>query len=304
MNTTTQTPASNDLRHQIVTKDAEGNTMYINIRLNDECNNGHQDFAITADVYQKGKPKSDRYHIMGGCCHDEILKVHPELKIFVDLHLCDYKGIPMHAIANGFYHLCVGFNKVAPGDELFKIKFCEYYRVTPEQFDVLNTSENKIQYATKLIALNVLDQWSDQANTAIELLQEMTGKRFIVDSKKTQFDAPTPEQIAEEKQKQDSGYYTTESNEQRKKDAESKLLADLEAKQMTEIMAINDEYAIKKQVLVIGGKQALDNCIYYTHTKQLAFNWKSYDKISDELINKIVSEIKLPDGVTIENKNK
>lgn len=66
MNTTTQLPASNDLRHTIDTKDKDGNSMRIKIRLNDECKNGHQDFAITADVWEKGKPKTDRYCIMGG----------------------------------------------------------------------------------------------------------------------------------------------------------------------------------------------------------------------------------------------
>lgn len=304
MNTTTQTPASNDLRHQIVTRDAEGNTMYIDIRLNDECKNGHQDFAITADIYKKGKPKIDKYHIMGGCCHDEILKVHPELKIFVDLHLCDYKGIPMHAIENGFYFLRDGFNEVKPGSDEFKQKFCEYYRVTPHQFDILNTSENEIQYATKLISLGVLNQWKAQANEAISRLEEMTGKKFLVDSKKTQFNAPTPDQIKDEEQKQANGYYTPEAKESRNTEVieiqKMKLKNDLDKK----INDLIEEHNIKLQVLVIGGKAALDNCIYYCHSKQLAFNWKGYDKISDELINKIKSKIKLGEGVTFENKNK
>lgn len=39
--------------------------------------------------------------------------------------------------------------------------------------------------------------------------------------------------------------------------------------------------------------------IFYTHTKQVCFNWKSYDKISEELIEKIKAEIQLPKGVTI-----
>ena len=79
--------------------------MTIKIRLDDECENGHQDFSITGDIYQKGKPKTDRYFLSGGCIHEEILKVRPDLKIFVNLHLSDYDGVPMHPTANMIYFL-------------------------------------------------------------------------------------------------------------------------------------------------------------------------------------------------------
>lgn len=304
MNTTTQSTASNDLRHTIYTTDANGNSMTIKIRLNDECKNGHQDFAITADIYEKDKPKTDRYCIMGGCCHDEILAAKPELGIFIRLHLCDYKGIPMHAIENGFYHLREGLGNIKPDNQKFKSAFIRYYRITEPQFDILNTSENKVQYATKLMALEVLKQWETQANEAISRLEEMTGKKFLVDSKRTQFNAPTPEQIKEEELKQANGYYTPAAKESRNKEViemqKMKLKNDLDKKTNDLI----EEHNIKLQVLVIGGKAALDNCIYYNHIKQLAFNWMGFDKISDELVNKIKAEIKLGEGVTFENKNK
>lgn len=304
MSTTTRQPVTNDLRHTINTFDKDGNPLTIKIRLNDECKNGHQDFAITGDIYQKGKPKTDRYFIAGGCIHDEILKAIPELQIFVTLHLCDYKGIPMHAIENGFYHLRNGFNDTKPDSDMFKVQFCDYYRITPNQFDILNTSENKIQYATKLISLGILKQWETQANEAISQLEEMTGKKFLVDSKKTQFNAPTPEQIKEEEEKQANGYYTPRAKERRNKDVENKLMFNLLEEERNKINEIRTEYAIKAQVLSIGGKEALSNCIYYNHTKQLAFNWKSYDTITDSLIAKIKAEIKLPEGVTIKNETK
>lgn len=304
MNTKTQSPASNDLRHKIHTKDLAGNDMYIKIRLNDECKNGHQDFAITADIYQNGKPKTDKYFIMGGCCHDEILATQPELKIFVDLHLCDYKGIPTYAIENGFYHLREGFNNTKPENPNFKNEFCEYYRVSPAQFDVLNTSENKTQYATKLISLGVLKQWENQANEAISQLEKMTGKKFLVDSKRTQFNAPTPDDIKDEELKQANGHYTPMAKEVRKQKEIEMQKTELKNEFDKKINDLIEEHNIKLQVLVIGGKPALDNCIYYTHTKELAFNWKGYDRISDELINKIKAEIKLGEGVTFKNKNK
>lgn len=142
MNTVNDQITTNDLRHTILTKDEEGNPLTINIRLNDECKNGHQDFAITGDIYQKGKPRTDRYYIAGGCIHEDIVKAKPELKIFVNLHLCDWEGIPIYAVENGFYHLREGFNNTKPESANFKKEFCDYYRVTPSQFDILNSSRN------------------------------------------------------------------------------------------------------------------------------------------------------------------
>lgn len=300
----TQLPESTDLRFTINTTDTEGNPMQIKIRLNDECKNGHQDFSITATGWEKGKPKTDRNMIYGGCCHEEILKVEPTLRIFVNLHLCDYKGIPMHAVANGFYFLREGFESAKPGDENFKEKYCEYYRIYEWQFDRLMDAENEIQYALLLQQLHILDQWELEAQHAIKQLEDWTEYKFKINSVKTQYVAPTPEQIADENQKQTSGYYTQESKVSRRIEAENKLMADLLAKEESEIAEIKTEYSIKAQVLQIGGQKALENCIYYNHTKQLAFNWKGYDNISDDIINNVIDNIKLPEGASIANKRK
>jgi hypothetical protein len=206
---------SNNLKHNIETKDKEGNSMYIKIRLNDECKNGYQYFSITCDIYEKGKPKTDRYFISGGCCHDEILKAKPQLKIFINLHLCDYKGIPTYAVENGFYHLENGFNSTKTEDKNFKSKFCEYYRITDGQFHKLSTSKNKLQFALNLQNLGILEQWEQEANKAIKLLENWTETTFLVDSKRTQFNAPKPEEIEEENKKQISGYYTPQAGQQR-----------------------------------------------------------------------------------------
>jgi hypothetical protein len=150
------------LTHKISTKDTEGNTLFIEIRLDDECKNGHQDFAITGSGYEKGKPLTDCNLIYGGCCHDEIIAARPDLKIFVDLHLSDYEGIPMYAAENGFYHLRAGFNNEPPDSPEFKTNFCEYYRITGDQYDKLTESRNSTQYSVNLEKLGVIDQWIRQ----------------------------------------------------------------------------------------------------------------------------------------------
>lgn len=71
------------------------------IRFDDECGNGHNTFAMTADIY---KPVNGRKReIAGGCCHDDIAAAFPELAHLIKWHLFDTSG-PMHYVANTLYH--------------------------------------------------------------------------------------------------------------------------------------------------------------------------------------------------------
>lgn len=73
----------------------------------DACGNGHNTFAITADIDRKAK--NGRWvEYSGGCLHDEIRKHFPELAPFIKWHLVSTDG-PMHYIANARYH--AGFGK-------------------------------------------------------------------------------------------------------------------------------------------------------------------------------------------------
>lgn len=92
-----------------------GGEMNVSIRFDDECRNGHNSFAITANVY------SDRSRRMndieaGGCMHEEIARVFPELAGFVQWHLFNAHE-PMHYIANTLYHATNWANSsYAPGE--------------------------------------------------------------------------------------------------------------------------------------------------------------------------------------------
>jgi len=288
---------TNNLKHKISCKDIEGNDMVIVISLNDECHNGHQDFSITGSIYEKDKPHIDRYFISGGCIHDHIIAARPDLQIFVNLHLSDASGVPMYAVENGFYHLQNGFNEKTN----LKRQFCEYYRITPKQFDVINTSENKLQFALYLQSLGILKQWNDEAKKAIKLLEKFTGNEFISDSQKSQFTMPTAEEMKDEQIKQSDGYYTPEAKAAREIEKANKAFNKIEADRQEKITSINLEFDTKQAVLLAGGENALSNCIYYNHIKTVCFNWKSYDMISESDYNKIVKLIKLPEGVIIRN---
>ena len=293
---------SNDLRYS-ATKTVGNEVITASIRLNDECKNGHQDFSITGTVYEAGKPRTDRNMISAGCCHDHILKAFPEFKIFVDLHLCDYDGAPMHAVANGFYHLSEGFNSKSTGEQ-FRAEYCEYYRITGEQFDVIKNSRNQIQFAEYLVKLGILDQWRTEAGKAIAELEKLTGLTFVNDSKRSQLVLPTEAEIKAEAEKVAAGYYTPEAEAAREKQKTVDYLNELEAEKQKAIDKAVAEFEVKKEVLLKGGIAAAKNCIYYTHTKTVAFNWKSYEQLPVEFINDLIPKLVLSEGVKAEISKK
>lgn len=61
--------------------------------------NSQPHFSATCDEFMGGR------HDTGGCQHERVLRLWPELADVVALHLSDLDGAPMHAEANGFYWL-------------------------------------------------------------------------------------------------------------------------------------------------------------------------------------------------------
>lgn len=295
----------NKLAHTISTFTNDGDPMNIYISLDDDCKNGHIDFSITGDIYKKDNPRIDKYFISGGCIHEEILKVKPELKIFVSLHLADAEGNPMYAVQNGFYHLQNGFNNIGIDSPEFLAKFCDYYRMNEQQFNVIKDSKNTTQYAINLVSCGVVANWKKEALEAISILEGMTGKKFVDNSQKSNFKMPTEDEINEDNKKKLSGYYSKKEEKKREKQRINDIILKLKKDFDKKIEAEKTEFLLKKQVILIAGEEAEKNCIFYTHTKTLTFNWmESYKEVTQETINKIAAKIKLPQGVTIENKNK
>lgn len=278
--------------------DKKGNQWVIKIRLDDECKNGHQDFSITGTCWEKGKAKTDRNMICAGACGDTIAELFPEYSIFNRLHLCDYKGIPMHCTANGFYHLRKGFNSQETG-EAFIAEYCKYYRVTREQFLELNKAETETHFAVLLERLGVFQQWENEANEAIKLLEEMTGEKFVNTSTRTNYYRPTDEQISQEKARHESGYYSADSKRARALETERKKLQKIDEEEESEIQKIRLEYKIKR-LLFSAGEKAYGNYIFYNHSNTIKFNWRNNgDEMTSEEIQDVRNKIEgqLPDGV-------
>lgn len=79
-----------------------GAKISVEIRFDDELGNRHNSFAITAEVTT---PESLRRRDIaaGGCLHDDIAAVFPELEPLIKWHNVATDG-PMHYVANTCYH--------------------------------------------------------------------------------------------------------------------------------------------------------------------------------------------------------
>jgi len=83
----------------------EDNTTYriiAKVRYDDECGNGHNTFAITADIDRQTK-NGKWIEESGGCLHDEIAKHFPELEKFIKWHLASSKEPFMYYVANTLF---------------------------------------------------------------------------------------------------------------------------------------------------------------------------------------------------------
>lgn len=87
------------------------NVIVAEVSHDDDCNNGHNSFSLTATIYGRNRiPGENTITFEGktywswacGQCHDDIKKAFPELASLIPWHLCSTDG-PMHYIANALY---------------------------------------------------------------------------------------------------------------------------------------------------------------------------------------------------------
>jgi len=86
-----------------ITKHEEKATCVLTMRFDDKCNNGHNSFSMTADIYEADKSRIDINCLRCGCCHDDIAKAFPEFEHLLKWHLTSTDG-PLHYVSNAMYH--------------------------------------------------------------------------------------------------------------------------------------------------------------------------------------------------------
>jgi len=99
----------------------------------------------------------------GGCCHDEILAVRPDLKPFVDLHLSDVDGVPMYAFDNAKYW--AGFTKWQERDNAI---LAGHLRISEKEADQIADEMQLMQMVCAMIPV-----WKIEADKAIAIIEEI-----------------------------------------------------------------------------------------------------------------------------------
>lgn len=127
------------------TIDGEKVLIHAEVRFDDNCKNGHNDFAVTGHGwYDHFKARDWDF---GGCCHDMIAKAFPELKHLIKWHFMSSDS-PMHYVANTVYHASNLQNGKAAGE--------------PNQW------EERIQFGTFPITFSVKPKFLAWLKAALE----------------------------------------------------------------------------------------------------------------------------------------
>ena len=272
----------------------------VNIRLNDECKNGHAEFAITGTVYEQ-YANGHWYDAEGGCIHDVIAKYFPKFQLFIALHLCDAKGAPMYAQVNGFYHL-----RNSPREMTMK-----YLRITDQEYDRFSReAEDQLYFTYLLQTMGIPARWEEEARAAIRQLEELTCDTFVDHSERYQFTPLTDEEFQLIETRIAEGYYTPAAIRKRKAAAlrakNKAEMAELRAEARNAKLKIDRELGVNLLVKKLG--MPLDNFIYYAHNNTGVFNWLPNSlrtPVTPEQFNDFLCRVdyrKLPEGIQFQLK--
>jgi len=278
-------------------ENGEKYTITVTAKLADECKNGHCDFSITGDIVRVAR-NGRRVIAGGGCCHEEIAKHFPELRKFIPLHLCNYKGMPMYPEANGQYFVNEG-----------KEKAVEYLRLKAGEFDVLSVAKDKAErpyFKYLLFSLGIVARWKEEADEFIAFLEEKTGNKWV-----NPYNEETERNVMKLSQQETDeitgkiveGYYKKERIEARAKLREIEKIEKERAKILARYGKDTEKARRERDValyMLDSGLQT-DNWIYYDFKNTVAFNWREYgQKITQEEFADFVAKVdysKLPEGI-------
>lgn len=87
---------------KLIKYDKQDCQITVELRYDDECNNGHNTFSITGNIFRLNGRKRNN-PICAGCIHEEIAKYFPKFRHLIKWHLCTSDG-PMYYLENTLYY--------------------------------------------------------------------------------------------------------------------------------------------------------------------------------------------------------
>ena len=246
------------------------------VSFDDDCGNKSFDFSVTGDIYQICK-NGERVWCSGGCIHEEIYKRFPELRPFIEMHLRNREGMPMHPFANGFYHLTKGNTKA----------LLEDWWLTEDDGDLvvklINSSDQDI-FTYRLYELGLVDRAKKKAEEAIHALEELTGKKWVnpYTPEEERLYKPSEELMDTVRQRLSEGYYTQEAIEKRIEDEKERKFNEARQKIIEDARTKTEKVRVERDIMlfILDAGLPIDNVIYYSHCKRVVFNWRDSSYVS------------------------
>lgn len=253
-------------------EDGKKYKMIVHIRMNDECKNKICEFAITADIYELHR--SSWAWSRGGCQHEAILEHAPKYKCFVELHLCNHYG---YGGINSFSNALCWFqmNKIESVKDCLRLKDDEY-----NELQWFMDDKKSLQW--KLNQMGIIQRWQQEANEAIDYLNELTGCRWVnpysKDEEKFVMKPLTDEENKLIEERFHYGYYSEETVTIRRKNV---LNTKIESQREEAIKEFNKHTSRWQEILnikfsILDEGILLDNVIIYERSKEVQFNWKDW----------------------------
>jgi len=270
-------------------------TVRLTASIDDDCKNGLEDFSLT---YCKWEDRFGRKDVTGGGCAagSEDKYVRRALRKFglepvEKVHLSDFNGVPVYPTANAIF---------IAKERNFE-SFRDYLRLTDEEARVAVNIDDEFGLYVWLMDNGIIDRWKREANEAIAAI--INGRDIEFESKATKpdghwyFKHPVTEgAIRAQRDLIREGYYNHEKSEKRAVERNlaeclKQIDGDIERSQERineEEMRIKIKQAMRDVleehfVEFKRPKLLIENCIWYSHRNEIAFNWRTNsEKVIDE----------------------
>lgn len=133
----------------------------------------HTYFSVCGEVHQMtdGRPRL----LSGGQCTKEMREFFPEFHDFLNLHLSDLDGKPMYAMENGMYFL---EHLHDTSNDYSILTIMKHFRISYQEAIELSIMKRDAQ---KERIESYYPRWKQEMNNAIERLEQLCGRKLILD---------------------------------------------------------------------------------------------------------------------------